>query len=67
MNYPKCPYCGNDLDWQVFTDIMKTSDNGISAEVLASCKKCDYDAIFELVVNLDKTISFENERRYFFG
>ena len=62
-----CPKCGKEMKVMALLDITILNDGSEDSEVLGRCEDCDFDATWEIVIDMDNHIEEFNLRRYFFG
>ena len=62
-----CPKCGEEMKVMTLLDFTILNDGSEDSEVLGRCEECDFDATWEIVIDMDDNIEEINFKRYFFG
>lgn len=62
-----CPKCNKEMKIMSLLDITFLQDGSEDTEVLGRCEDCDFDATWEIVIDMDNHIEEFNFERYFFG
>lgn len=62
-----CPKCNKAMKIMHLSDFMILQDGSECEEVLGRCEDCDFDAIWEVVTDMNGHVEEFNFERYFFG
>ena len=62
-----CPKCKKEMKVMALLDLMILQDGSEDTEVLGRCEDCDFDATWEIVIDMNDHIEEFNFRQYFFG
>ena len=62
-----CPKCGKEMKVMALLNIVILQDGSEDTEVLGRCEDCDFDATWEIVIDMNGHIEEFNFERYFFG